>query len=452
VILHRRAFVQGVAALLSTTVASSSSVVAHAKGRTPIGGRASFRLPWPVGPIDPHRIDDVMAAIFGDALFDTLYTQTADGQIVPSLAESEPEPEGSNLRVKIRAGVRSGKDKMFFSRDAAASITRSRAAGGRGWLADIPVPRDDGRSLVFATKDAARLMKALASPIVAMLPLGFTPESPDGTGAFRFVSRPDGAISLVRNRQGSRGPAFLEDVTVRTAANISASLLAFEAGTDDVGWFERGLHEPRPGSKSFDLGAVGWATLFTGRDANDWDGPGIAQRICDGVPYSRLSNLHLGSAWPAEAEQGWGGPPVSLLVREDSPWMVAVANAVAATITRPGHEVTVKTVPAAELAAKRSSRMFGLALDVVRNISPGGLGAMVALATADNPTRAQEIMQHPPKLGDVAPRTLTRTLRCGVVGEIRVVGGRVPDLNLVASPTGSGFDLANSYRAVPKKP
>lgn len=444
--VDRRSFLQSGIALSTLSLLGA----AQAKGRTPIGGRISFRLPWPLGPIDPHRIDDPIAAMFGEALFDTLYTQTADGQIVPSLAESDPEPEGVNLRVKIRAGVRSGKDKMFFSRDAAASIARARASGGRGWLADIPIPRDDGRSLVFATKDAARLTRALSSPIVAMLPVGFTPESPDGTGPFKFVQRPDGAMSLVRNRQACRGPAFMEEVTVRSAANVSASLLAFEAGADDIGWFERGLHEPRAGSKSFDLGAVGWVALFTGRDANDWDGPGIAQRICDGIPYSKLSNLHLGAAWTAEAEQGWGGPPVSLLVREDSRWMVAVANAVAATITRPGHEVTVKTVPGAELASRRASRMFGLALDVVRSIAPGGLSAMIALATADNPTRAQEIGQHPPKLGDVAARTVTRTMKVGVVGEIRVGGGRVPELVLVPSPTGAGFDLGNSYRSTKK--
>ncbi len=396
--------------------------------------------------MDPHRIDDANAAIFGEALFDTLYAQTPDGAIAPALAETDPEPEGANLRVKLRAGLRTAKDRPFSTKDAAWSIARARGSGARGWLADVPAPRDDGRSLLFAAKDAARLVRALSSPLVAMLPMSFNAESPDGTGPFKFVLR-DGTMVLVRNRRAARGPAFLEEIAVRAAANVSASLLAFEATTDDIGWFERGLHEPRAGSKMFDFGAVGWATLFTGREANDWDGPGIAQRICDGIPFSRLSNLHLGAAWPPDAEQGWGGPAAALLVRDDAPWLVAVANAVAATITRPRHEVTVKLVPASEIASRRSARTFALALDVVRTIGPGSLNAMVALATADNPVRAQEIMQHPPKLGDVAPRTLTRTLRCGVVGEIRVGGGRVPDLVLAPSAIGAGFDLGASYRA-----
>jgi peptide/nickel transport system substrate-binding protein len=72
---------------------------------------------------------------------------------------------------------------------------------------------------------------------------------------------------------------------------------------------------------------------------------------------------------------------------------------------------------------------------------------MVALATADNPARAQEITQHPPKLGDVAARTVTRTLHVGIIGEIRVAGGRMPDVVLAPAPSGAGFDLGASYRS-----
>lgn len=437
-------------ALLAGLLAATMAPRVLARGRVPIGGRVALRIPWAIGAIDPHRIDDPLAAIFGEALFDTLYAQTPEGQLVPSLAEAAPEPDGANLRVRLRAGLRTAKERPFGTKDALRSIARARASGARGWLAGTPVPRDDGHALIFATKDAARLTRALASPIVAMVPSGFSPESPDGTGPFRFGAR-DGALLLTKNPLAARGPAFLDEITVRHAANVSASLLAFEGGSDDIGWFERGLHAVRAGSKSFDHGAVGWVVLCTGRDAMTWDRPGIAQSVADGIPYARVSNLHLGGAWPDAPAQGWGGPPVTLLVRDDSPWMIDVANAIAATVSRPGHEVTVKPVTAAELASRRASRLYGLALDVVRNIGAGSLGAMVALATADNPIRAQEIVQHPPKLGDVAARTLTRTFRGGVVGEIRVGGGRVPDLTLAPSGNGFGFDLGSSYRSTQKE-
>lgn len=436
--IARRLVLVGAAALFAARGAL-------ARGRSITGGRVSLRVPWPVATVDPHRIDDGTAAIFGEALFDTLYA-VEGAAIVPALAEGDPEVDGANVRVRLRAGLRTGRERLFGTKDAIAAVARSRGMGGRGWLADVPVPRDEGgKALLFATKDAGKLARALASPIVAMVPNGFTPDAPDGTGPFRFSLR-DGAMILTRNPLAARGPSFLDEVVVRPAADVSASLLAFEAGSDDIGWFERGLHEPRPGSKSFDHGVVGWAALFTGRDANDWDGPGIAQRISDGIPYARLSSLHLGAAWSPEPEQGWGGPASSILVREDATWLVAIANALAASLTRPRHEVTVKTVPAAELAARRASRMFGLVLDVVRSIAPGSLGALVSLATADNPTRAQDIMQHAPKLGDVPARMLTRTLRVGIVGEIRVGGGRTPELQLAPSQTGASFDLGASSR------
>ena len=422
---------------------------AHARGRMPVGGRISLRLPWPVLAIDPHRLEDATAAIFGDALFDTLYARDESGAFIASLAEAEPEPEGASLRVRVRTGLRTAKGRAFDARDAAAAIARSRGLGGRAWLADIPVPKLDGRSLVFAMRDTGRLVRALASPIVAMVPSAFTPEAPDGTGPMKFTTRGD-ALVLARNPFAARGPSYLEEVVVMTAPDLAASLRAFESGTDDIGWLGSGLHEPRPGSRPYDFGAVGWAVLFTGRDAATWDAPGVAQRMCDGIAPARLSYLALGPAWPTEPEQGWGGPPTSLHVRDDAPWLVELAKAIAATLSRPSHEVTAKPVPSADFSQRRAARNYTLALDVVRPVAPGSFAAMVALATADNAGRASELVQHPPKLGEIPARTMTRTLRCGVVGEIRVQGGRAPEVQLAASPTGPGFDLGATSRSRPR--
>jgi hypothetical protein len=279
-----------------------------------------------------------------------------------------------------------------------------------------------------------------------MVPSGFTPEAPDGTGPMRFTNRDD-AVALVRNALAARGPSYLEEVVVRAAPDLAASLRAFESGTDDVGWLGSGLHEPRAGSRPFDFGAAGWAVLFTGRDAQTWDAPGVAQRLCDGIPPARLSYLALGQAWATEPEHGWGGPPPPLYVREDAPWLVELAKAISATISRPSHEVTAKPVPAAEIAQRRNTRSHTLALDVVRAVAPGSFAAMIALSTADNPLRASELVQHPPKLGEIPARTMTRTMHCGVVGEIRVQGGRAPDVQLVSSTAAASFDLGASTRS-----
>ncbi len=437
--LSRRAWLAG-----ATTLTLGSRVVA--KPRVAVGGRIGFRLPWPLGSVDPHRLDDGLAAVLGDALFDTLYARDESGAFAPSLAESDPEPEGAGLRVKLRAGVRTSRARPFEARDARDAIARARTLGAKGWLADVPAPRVDGRSLVFPTKDASRLVRALASPLVAMVPSGFSPESPEGTGPFRWTARDGGAV-LSRNPLAARGPAFLDEVLVQSAPDLSASLRAFETGIDDLGWLGSGMVQPRAGSRPFDLGPVAWAVLSTGRDAGSWDAPGVAQRLCDGIPPSKLVPFALGPAWTVDAQQTWSGAQAQLLVREDAVWLVELARAVAASLSRPGSEVTAKPVPPSELAARRASRTFAFALDVVRPLDRSGLGTLVGLASADGGGRATDIVLHPPKLGDVSPRTLTRTLRVGVVGEIRVKGGSIADLSLPASHAALGLDLGGATRA-----
>lgn len=425
----------------ATLAALLGARAAAARGRAPVGGKIALRIPWSVSSCDPHDLYDPFAAFFGDALFDTLYAIGEGGRIVPSLAEREPEPVRNGLRITLRSGLKTARGKNLTTTDVARSIARARARGAKAWLSDIPAPIVDPLGLSFTFRDAGRLARAFASPIVAIVPDGFSETSPDGTGPFRHTTRGE-AVVLVRNPVAARGPALLEEVTIRAAPDRSASLAAFERGADDLGWLEGGLRT-RPDSTDFDLGVVGFAVLYVGQAAQSWDAPGVAQRICDELPASRLASFKLGPPWPTASGQGWGGPPAAIVVRDDAPYLVELAQSIAALISRPSHEITVRQVPPAEIAQRKAARAHALLLDVVRSIAPGSFGASVALATADNPTRAEALVRHPPKLGDVPARTLTRTMRLGVVGEIRVVGGRMPQTVLAASPNG-GFDLGGS--------
>jgi peptide/nickel transport system substrate-binding protein len=237
----RRGFVLGAAGV-------ALSRAALARGRTPLGGAVKLHVPWSVAAIDPHALDDGAAAIFGDALFDTLYARQEGGEIVASLAESEPSASGGALRVALRQGLRSAYGRPVDAHDAAASIVRARAGGARAWLAALPAPRVDGNALVFAMTDASILVRALASPLVAVVPAGFNPARPDGTGPFRATRNGD-ALVLVRNANAARGPAFLDQVVVRAAPALETSLRAFEEGADDVGWLGSGYFETRAASK-----------------------------------------------------------------------------------------------------------------------------------------------------------------------------------------------------------
>jgi peptide/nickel transport system substrate-binding protein len=419
---------------------------AFARGRAPIGGSVSLHLPWPTGSIDPHRIDDATSAILGGALFESLYAIADGGAVVPALAESDPEPTHAGLRVAIRAGIRTAHDRPLDARDAIASIARARSLGARGWLTGIPTPRMEGRgALVFPMHDTDKLLRALSCPLVAILPASFAPDRPDGTGPFRADRRGD-ALVLARSARAAEGPAFLDEIVIHPSIDLAAPLRAFEAGEDALGWLGSGLHEPRPGAKPFDFGGVAWAILRTGRDAGTWDAPGVAQRIADGIAYSRVAYLVLGPPWTSQTEEGWGGPACDLLVRDDAPWLVELARAVAATIARPGHEVTARPAPAAEIALRKGMRSFSLLLDVVRPLAPTPMGAFVGLATSDDPATVADIAAHAPRLDGTMPRTLTRTMHIGVVGEVRVQGARMPDVTLASSPAG-GLDLGGVTRA-----
>jgi peptide/nickel transport system substrate-binding protein len=249
---------------------------------------------------------------------------------------------------------------------------------------------------------------------------------------------------LSRNARAAQGPSFLDAITVRGASDLADSLRSFEAGTDDLGWLGLGLHEPRAGARAFDGGLVAYALLRTGRDAGVWDMPGTAQRLADGIAPSLLAHLAPGPPWNVQPDQGWGGAPCEILVRDDSPWLAELARAVAASFSKPSHEVTVRSVPAQTIRERRTSRSYALAIDAVRPFGPGLLGTLAALATSDNPELAMDAVRHPPHIADLPARTIARTMRVGVLAEIRVQGGRVADLAL--PPSSAGVDWGSATR------
>jgi peptide/nickel transport system substrate-binding protein len=132
-------------------------------------------------------------------------------------------------------------------------------------------------------------------------------------------------------------------------------------------------------------------------------------------------------------------------VRDDAPYLVELARSVAAALSRPSHEVVARPVAASTIRERRASRNYALAIDAVRPFAPGLLGTLAALATSDNTELAIDAVRHPPHIGDLPPRTIARTMRVGVLAEIRVQGGRVADLTLPQA-SGGGVDWADVTR------
>jgi peptide/nickel transport system substrate-binding protein len=403
-----------------------------------------MHVPWPIGGVDPHRIDDGAAAIFAGALFDTLYTRDDSDALVPALAESDPVAHAAGLRVALRKKARFASGRAVDPRAVVASLARARSLGAAGWLADVPAPRVDGEdAITFAMRDAARLSQALASPLTAIVSPRFQPERPDGTGPFRADRRGD-ALVLVRNPSAACGPAFLDEIVVRSA-DRETSLREFEGGADDIGWLGTGRYEPRRGSVAFDSGTVAFAILRAGRDAGAREAPGEAQALANALPNSALRPVGVGPPWEESGSPDWDGPPCDLLVRDDAPWLIDLAKLVAPLLSAKS-KVTAAPIPAADFSQRRAARAFAFALDVARPVSRTPLGTLLGLATADDPLAAASLARHPPRGGDFSPRTVTRTMRIGVVAEVRVQGGRVPDLYLPASSAGFGADFGAATR------
>ena len=207
-----------------------------------------------------------------------------------------------------------------------------------------------------------------------------------------------------------------------------------------------GLHDDRKGAVRFELGRAAWVVLVTGPDAGPAAVPGAAQRLVDAIPPERLAHLGLGPLPSAGGDPTWPGPPADLLVDDASPHLVEVARAVAPVLSNPGHEVTVTPVPRAEIARRHARGRATLAIELVRPLGHGPHHQLIALAAAEDATRARDVARLPYHGPPAPARALTELLRVGVIGDVRIAGGVVPDLVLARSTLGEGWDLGASFR------
>jgi peptide/nickel transport system substrate-binding protein len=449
--IERRALLAGAGALLAGAVLPGRAV---AMGRTPVGGRFSVHVPWPTSAIDPHDLRDPAAALFASAIADSVYALDASGNAYPTLAAALPSREGDAAVVRLREGLRTARGAALDGRDLVGSVERARARGAAAILADVPRAERHPKeplAAVFPGADPGRVARALASPIVALLPRSFSPTAPDGTGAFR-ADCGAAQLTLQRNPVASRGPAFLDAIDVLRSEDLTTSLRAFEAERDDVGWLGAGLHTNRRDAARFDLGVAAWIVLSTGEAAGLFGQPGVAQRLVDALPPERLAHLGLGALPLSRGDAAWGGPPAELLVDEAAAHLVELAEAVAPILSRPGHEVTKTPVPRAELARRRARGGALLSIDLVRPVGPGPLNALLSLATADDRARAVDLARHPPKLpSGTSPRSMTSTLRLGVIAEVRLAGSVAQDVALARAAVGEGWDLGATFRRPAKR-
>ncbi|HKY40498.1 MAG TPA: ABC transporter substrate-binding protein [Polyangiaceae bacterium] len=391
-------------------------------GRIPYGGRLRLGLPWPILGLDPASLSDGFSALFASAVFDPLYGLDTAGNPYPTLADALPTKLDGGSKVTLRPGLKSGSGRPLTADDVVSSVGRARARGAAGVLGELDDPRlvpADALSVVFSRSAPDQVARALASPLVPLVPRGFSPLTPDGTGAFRVELR-RGRATFTRNPNAARGSAFLDSIEVTAVSDLAELLRSFESGASDVGWFGTGLYRVVKDAVGFEAPRYAFAVLLSGKQAGAWGAPGALQPLLDAVPAQQLAHLGL-RALPAQAlgTARWGGPATNIAVQTGAPQLVAVARALGATLSTPGHELTVVERNAEELGGLRDTRQFGLMLDLVR-AGPTPREVELALRTAASPEAAKRA----PKTASLQPRELGRQLALGVIGELSVYGAR----------------------------
>ena len=410
--LGRRSFL----AALSTTAA------AGALGRTPTVGLLRLRLPLYFGGLDPHSLDDPLSALFSAAIADPLFALDANGKPYPALASALPERTASGSRVTLRAELVSARGKALSAADVIFSLKRAQSLGGAAVLGAFRPASADGKdrlSLLVPEANPEALARALSNPLTAIVPRGFSPLAPDGTGAFKATFASD-TLSLIRNEKAARGAAFLERIELSRASDLADALRAFEAGQVDVGWLGNGLYRSKAGAVPLDGPIFGWIVLRTGTEAKSWGAPGIAGQLTAALPAAALARFGVRAVAGAGNGVRWGGGPTPLLVSEDAPHAVELARALEPLLSSSGNEVRATPVPRGTWLEARRSRRYGLLLDFVRAAGDTAQSPLALLAAVD-----PELARRPPKnLSSVWDAT--RTLSLGIVGDVRIAGARSP--------------------------
>ncbi len=397
---------------------------ASALGRTPLTGTLRLRLPLYFGGLDPHSLDDPLSALFAPAIAEPLFALDANGKPYPTLASALPERTARGTRIALRPELLSARGKPLSAPDVVFSLRRAQSLGGAAVLGAFRPASVDGKdtsAVVVPDADPEALSRALASPLTAIVPRGFTPLTPDGSGAFKAVLGPS-SLALSRNENAPRSAAFLDRIELARASDLADALRAFESGQVDVGWLGNGLYRPKAGAVPLEGPVFGWMVLRTGLDAKAWGAPGIAHQLAAALPSAALARFGVRPVAGAGDGVRWGGGPSALWVSDDAPYHLELARALEPLLSSPGNEVRVTPMPRAAWLEARRTRRFPLLLDFVRASTTDTTQSAQALLAAVDPALARRPPRNVTSLHDA-----TRTLTLGIIGEVRVSGARAPE-------------------------
>lgn len=190
--------------------------------------------------VDPHSQNDGVTGAVLSAVFDGLVEILPGARVEPVLAESWTTPRADYWRFRIRKGVLFHSGRELTPEDVVFSLERARSPSSKGmsnYLEGIESVRvaEDGWVEIHTRGPFPLLTSRLA--MVAIVPVEYEPDSPVGTGPYRWdSSRSDGSILLHRWEQyWGKAPEIDEIQILFTQTSDQTWKLIQQHGVDVVG-------------------------------------------------------------------------------------------------------------------------------------------------------------------------------------------------------------------------
>lgn len=243
--LGRAALIAGAGLALGASVGNS----ARAETSTPKRGgnlRVAMLGGTSTETLDPHK--GTVQADFARALglYEPLVEMQADASLENALAESlEPNADATEWTIKLRKGVKFHDGRKLSAKDVAFTFRRivdpKAPLSGAVTLAPLDVENirivDDLTLKIPMKMPFAVFPEAICSAVYyAVVPEGFDPANPVGTGPFKFRSFTPGQQSIFDRFDDywREGGAHLDTLTITSFVSDVAAFNALQSGQVDA--------------------------------------------------------------------------------------------------------------------------------------------------------------------------------------------------------------------------
>jgi peptide/nickel transport system substrate-binding protein len=226
---------------------SATGIEAALPSGTPKRGgtlRASVNGGGTSDTLDPNLIADNMDYARAINLYEPLGARNLDFVTEPLLAEEiTPNGTGSEWTVRVKDGVEFHNGKTLGAEDVIFTFQRilnPKAPGiGAGiltWIDAGNIKKLDKRTVRFALKQPVSFFdQAVQNYIAFILPVGYDPHKPVGTGPFQYVSLAKGDRSVFKRFPNYwNTPAWVDELVLIDIDDANAAVNALLSGQIDA--------------------------------------------------------------------------------------------------------------------------------------------------------------------------------------------------------------------------